>query len=255
VANCSSYLKKQVDLVNPSIVVTLGACALKAVSQIEEHNLLLSSAVRTANRWYGRLLIPLYHPGQRAMIHRSYANQRSDYQFVAEQLKRLGKTSKLSNSNVKTDVLTVAKFIINSKTELSYFALHKLFYLVEFAYAKQHGKRLTKAFFVRQKDGPYCVDLHAEKLRKGIPLIGMQKKKDQIVLRKSQKDFFFSEKEETQLTKEIQDEILLILSKYDDLRDAELKTKVYLTTPMRQILRQEKYGKNLYNSPINLNGL
>ena len=42
IANCSLYLKQQVDLVNPKIIVSLGANALKALSLIEQHELSLS---------------------------------------------------------------------------------------------------------------------------------------------------------------------------------------------------------------------
>ena len=89
IKNCSNYLKRQIDLINPKIVVTLGLNALKATKLIENHDLSLSTDIRTKNFWYKRILIPVYHPGQRAMIHRSMANQRSDYQFIAETIKNL----------------------------------------------------------------------------------------------------------------------------------------------------------------------
>lgn len=88
-ANCLPFLKRQIQLVNPKIVVSLGNTALRSLGSIEPHNLTLSQHVRTVHRWFGRLLIPLYHPGQRAMIHRDLAIQRSDYQFVSEQWSRL----------------------------------------------------------------------------------------------------------------------------------------------------------------------
>ena len=90
IKNCAAFLSRQITLVNPLFIATLGAVALRALALIEPHDLELKSAVRTANNWYGRTLIPLYHPGQRAMVHRSFANQRSDYQFLADNLKRGG---------------------------------------------------------------------------------------------------------------------------------------------------------------------
>jgi len=75
--NCSSFLREQIRLIDPQIVVTLGSSALRATSAIERHALSLAADVRTARAWFGRLLIPLYHPGQRAMVHRSAANQGS----------------------------------------------------------------------------------------------------------------------------------------------------------------------------------
>jgi uracil-DNA glycosylase family 4 len=254
IENCSGYLRQQIDLISPKIVVTLGGCALRAVSLVESHKLSLSGAVRTANRWYGRILIPLYHPGQRAMIHRSFANQRSDYQFVAEQLKRGGAVIRMNHGKTKTDVAIVANAIIGASLGISYFALHKLFYLIELAHVKQHGQQLTRAFFIRQKDGPYCVDLHPHKLRKALPHVEFKMKRGQFLVRSSQPDLFgISQESDEGLSKKVWEEILQTLSKYRGLRDSELKTKVYLTTPMRRILREERSGKvNLYNSPIDL---
>jgi hypothetical protein len=41
------------------------------------------------------------------------------------------------------------------------------------------------------------------------------------------------------------------VQRYGDKNDAELKTAVYLTAPMRFLLRREQSAKsNLYNSPI-----
>ncbi len=254
IANCSSYLKQQIDLINPKIVVALGANALKALSLVYPHNFTLSDSVRTANSWYGRKLIPLYHPGQRAMIHRSFANQRSDYQFVAEQLRRLGAGTKVIHGKTKADVAAVVDVIVSSHQELSYFALHKLFYLVELAHIKLYGERLTKAFFIRQKDGPYCVDLHPQKLRKILPYLEFQDKRGLLLLSSARQNLLpISEKVGDALPKEVRDNILRILSGYCGLEDSKLKTKVYLTSPMRKILREEKNsGVNLYNSPIDL---
>src|SRR5207302_6332328 len=82
--NCSSFLREQIELIDPRIVVTLGSSALRATSSIDRHALSLAADVRTAHPWFGRLLIPIYHQGQRAMVHRRDANQRSEYQFVEE---------------------------------------------------------------------------------------------------------------------------------------------------------------------------
>ncbi len=90
-ANCQAFLKRQIVLVNPKIVIALGAKAIRALACIEPHRLSLNQHVRTIHTWFGRQLILLYHPGQRAMIHRSFENQRLDYQFVAKQQRQLGR--------------------------------------------------------------------------------------------------------------------------------------------------------------------
>src|SRR5579859_4948153 len=170
VENCANFLKRQIDLVQPDVIVTLGATALKATALVERHNLTLTLAVRTSRQWYGRTLIPVYHPGQRAMVHRSFANQLADYQFIVETLRRANAKRKTSSLRMfSPKVAAVVDCITSRKPQLSYFALHKLFYLVEVEAHKQLGERITNSYIIRQKDGPYCVDLHIAKLRRTCP--------------------------------------------------------------------------------------
>lgn len=249
VHNCSDYLKQQIELVNPRIVVTLGSVALDALNNIAKHNLHLTKHVRSAHSWYGRKLIPLYHPGARAMVHRSMANQRSDYQFVSDQLRRLDKTAKVSGVT-KKPVALIAREIIRKRGIVSYFGLHKLLFLVECEAWKRLGHQVTSAFFLRQKDGPYCTDLHLAKLQKALPDLVVSKDSDsRISLRFRQIDLFNVD------PKELPEEILGVVSDVVEatasLSDTELKTRVYLTMPMRSMLRLERTQLiNLYNSPI-----
>lgn len=94
VASCAPLLRETVEILGPSIVVTLGAVALKTYGGLEAHLFSLRDQMRTNNPWMHRPLIPAYYPGQQAMVHRSLANQLSDYQFVAEALRRLKKPRK-----------------------------------------------------------------------------------------------------------------------------------------------------------------
>ena len=85
IGKCSRFLKSQIELVNPKIVATLGKVALKALKSIEPHGLNLKTAVRTAKRWNGRWLIPMYHPSPQVInIHRDFATQEEDYRFLSE---------------------------------------------------------------------------------------------------------------------------------------------------------------------------
>lgn len=247
--NCSEYLKQQLDLLNPRIVVTLGSVALDALNNIAKHHLRLTEHVRTVHAWYGRKLIPLYHPGARAMVHRSMANQRSDYQFAAEQLQRLDKTRREVSGGTKRPVAIVAKEIIRKKGLVSYFGLHKLLFLVECEAWSKLGHQLTGAFFLRQKDGPYCTDLHLLKLRKALPGLIVSDIHDRLVLRLPPHGMF--DELPNELPADIQQIIGDVIESSATLSDAELKTKVYLTKPMRSMLRIEKTRLiNLYNSPI-----
>src|SRR2546429_2183081 len=44
VANCSAFLKRTIELVNPQVIVTLGAVALDALKRIHYHELTLKEA-------------------------------------------------------------------------------------------------------------------------------------------------------------------------------------------------------------------
>ncbi len=76
---CRGLLARQLAIVDPPIVVPLGAVALAALDALTAHGLRLREAVGCAQPWQGRLLFPLYHPGPRAQLHRSTADQRADF--------------------------------------------------------------------------------------------------------------------------------------------------------------------------------
>src|SRR5215208_6537863 len=57
IANCRSHLVRLLELLDPPLVVTLGAVALKAVAAIEYHGLVLRRDVNRAVRWRGRYLV------------------------------------------------------------------------------------------------------------------------------------------------------------------------------------------------------
>lgn len=251
IARCSNFLRQQIDLINPAIVVTLGANALKATSLIEEHTLLVRETVRTSNMWYGRQLIPLYHPGQRAMIHRSFANQRSDYQFVADEMKRLGLKKREVRGSTKDSVTNVIKIILRMEHEFSYFALHKILYLLEWSYMQEVGSRLTGAYFIRQKDGPYCTDLHLTKLKNAIPDLQIRRNGIGMYVHLSEDDLFGKNEHVLNVDSEISQFVENKLKEFAGKSDAVLKTRAYLTKPMKEILRKEKKSStNMYNAPI-----
>ncbi len=78
-SNCAGWLSAQMRLVNPPVVATLGATALKALARIESHRIQLREAVAQPQRWAGRLLVPLYHPSPRAGLSRAYDQQEEDF--------------------------------------------------------------------------------------------------------------------------------------------------------------------------------
>jgi DNA polymerase len=89
--NCSTFLHRQIEVINPRVIVTLGAVSLDALRRIEYHELSLKEAAGNIHDWNGRLLVPVYHPSPQVLAsHRREAAQLLDYQTVARALKRAG---------------------------------------------------------------------------------------------------------------------------------------------------------------------
>ena len=83
ISNCSSLLRRTIELVNPLVVVSLGRVSLKALALVYEHNLELRASVGRLVPWYGRWLGVLYHPGPRTAVHRPWRKQLQDAQTIA----------------------------------------------------------------------------------------------------------------------------------------------------------------------------
>lgn len=82
IASCAHWLKAQVDLVDPALVVTLGNVALSAARLIEPHGLALRRDVGRRCSWYGRTLLPLYHPSARTSARRPFSQQAEDWKTL-----------------------------------------------------------------------------------------------------------------------------------------------------------------------------
>jgi uracil-DNA glycosylase family 4 len=90
--NCSDFLRRQIELVDPRVVVTLGAVALAALKSIEYHELTLKEAAGKIHEWGGRLLVPLYHPSPQVLAsHRREEAQLRDYRALFQALRRAQK--------------------------------------------------------------------------------------------------------------------------------------------------------------------
>src|SRR5688500_12754199 len=62
IRNCSTYLKRVVDLIRPPVIATLGGVALEALSLIAYHEFKLKSHAGQVLNWNAAKLLPLYHP-------------------------------------------------------------------------------------------------------------------------------------------------------------------------------------------------
>ena len=83
-ASCREHLRRTLDLVAAPVVASLGAVALRQLDAIEPHGLVLSRDVGRPAGWRGRLLVPLYHPGPRAQVHRPFGRQIEDFTRLME---------------------------------------------------------------------------------------------------------------------------------------------------------------------------
>ena len=82
--NCSDFLRRTVQLVDPAVIVTLGSVALDALKVIEQHSLTLKESSAQIHRWNQRILVPIYHPSPQVLAsHRREAEQLNDYKVVA----------------------------------------------------------------------------------------------------------------------------------------------------------------------------
>lgn len=78
-SNCSGHLEATIAIVQPQYVIALGAVALRALRHVAAHDLVLSRDVGCPHHWHGRVLVPLYHPGPRARLHRPMQSQIEDF--------------------------------------------------------------------------------------------------------------------------------------------------------------------------------
>ena len=82
-ANCSSFLRRTIELIDPRVIVTLGSVALEALKRIQYHELNLKTAAAQVHSWNDRVLVPIYHPSPQVLAsHRREAEQLRDYAVV-----------------------------------------------------------------------------------------------------------------------------------------------------------------------------
>src|SRR5918994_2625192 len=89
-ANCSSFLRRTIEVVDPRVIVTLGSVALEALKRIQYHELSLKESASEVHSWNDRVLVPIYHPSPQVLAsHRREAEQLADYQVVSRGLAQI----------------------------------------------------------------------------------------------------------------------------------------------------------------------
>lgn len=84
IRNCSDFLRRTIEVLNPPIVATLGAVALDALKLIAPHEYKLKQSAAQVLEWNARKLVPLYHSSPQVLITvRPFARQLEDFQTLA----------------------------------------------------------------------------------------------------------------------------------------------------------------------------
>ena len=88
VLNCRAFLQRTIELLQPPVVATVGAVALKAIEPfINHHRLKLAETAGTVIDGPGFRLVPLYHPSPRVLnTTRSLDQQRKDFALIGRLL-------------------------------------------------------------------------------------------------------------------------------------------------------------------------
>ena len=90
VRNCSAFLSRTIELIDPRVIVTLGGAALDALKLLHYHEFNLRDDAARIRKWNGRLLVPLYHPSPQVLItSRREEAQLRDYQVVQRAIQRI----------------------------------------------------------------------------------------------------------------------------------------------------------------------
>lgn len=253
IENCSYFLKMTLELINPDIIVTLGAKALDALKCIKKHDFVLRDCVAKKLAWNNRYIFPLYHMGPRATIHRGIIKQRRDFivlSHIIDPIKGIknqpNKKRSISNQNVNLDnrlLDMIMEIVVELKT-VSYFKLTKLLYLIDYNHYKDFGNSISGSIYLRMQDGPWIPTLKNIASEYGTELFAKTFDKRKLFLS------YISNKYASGLTNEQRQYILSIVQKYANSSDAAIKISTYRTEPMRYILEQEKIGRNMSKIPI-----
>lgn len=253
IANCSAYLKMAIVLVKPEIIVTLGATALRALEGVSPHGIKLRDGVAQMVPWMKFRLFPLYHPAPRATIHRSLAKQRSDFVRLAKlvdpnkgliERKPRRKAPVAALPAQATSLHEVARAILSLGGRMTYFKLTKLLYLVDLAALHTFGHLIASDVYLRQVDGPWpprlrdalsAMDGHEVRfLARRVPGVAPGP----------------SPRWEVELDVDVLDLIAEVFEKHGHLSNSRIKNAVYLTEPMRFVLKEENKGKDMRNKPV-----
>jgi len=256
VTNCATYLEMTIELVQPQVIVTLGLKALEALKNIFPHNFRLKEHAGLSLFWNNKILVPLYHPGPRARVHRSYAKQTADFISLAklvDPIKGIERKTTPRKRKIKTSspfekpskFQELINLCVRTLGKMTYFKLTKLLYLVDLTAIERLGRTLSGQIYLRQQEGPWPPQLkNAISLLDGREVALSFRGRIPIVEPGSSPRF-----DENFNDKEL-DVVLDVLNKYGRMDNREIKIATYRTPPMQYVLKQEKSGRDMRKVPI-----
>lgn len=254
--NCNIFLEMTINLIQPEVIVTLGTVALEALNRISAHNIKLIESVGEKESWNGKVLIPLYHTGPLAAIHRSIPKQRADFiklakivhpinGVVTDKSKKNKPSSLVSLKNLNSSFNQCISIIVQSLGEIPYFKLTKLLYFIDLFSLNRLGNSITGELYLRQQEGPWPPKLtEAVKALNGYEVIFKNNKNVLSVCPgKTSRLEINLEDEKLEIIREV-------ISKYGNMSSSSIKIAAYRSLPMRYILEEEKKGKDMRKVPV-----
>ncbi len=254
IANCSVYLEMVIELISPDVIVTLGRVALSALELIAPHGISLREGVAKRFPWRNSLIFPLYHPGPRAMMHRSLAKQKADFMLLSRIVhptrglseRKKGKETLPWLISNKTPIMhRVVRVLLELGGEMTYFKITKLMYLVDLRCIQRFGCTVASPIYLRQAEGPW-----PPKLKECLD--GMDGY--EVRVNYSRRAPIVAPGPSPRFQPFLDDNVIEVISEvldtYGSMSNSEIKTAVYLTDPMRYILESERRGKKMLNRPV-----
>lgn len=257
IKNCSIYLNMTINLIQPQFIITLGRVALTALNFIYPHSYILNHSVAVPFSWNQFTLFPMYHPGPRALIHRSFEKQKSDYKLLTTLLvngpldvKKKGKNISETNSQFEFSdeidrVKSLIIYFIKKLDNISFFKATKLLYLLDYKSISSFGFSFSGATYLRQVEGPWLPKLKDIVNTLNGNQISLYFLKNKPFIKKLNTDIELLEISTIQ--KQFLDDFL---SEYGKLSDRGLKIAAYRTGPMQYILEKEKKNIKMLNKIV-----
>ena len=248
--NCSYYLNMVLELIHPSIVVTLGIKALDALNNIEKHSYVLKKNVGTLLPWNGTYVFPLYHMSPRATLHRSLTQQRTDFialshevsPFTGLKKQKALKQDRQFDVSRQSKLAAMVEYIVMRCKEISFFKLTKLLYLIDYSHLTNFGSMISDSIYLRMQAGPWIPYLKNVVQESNYIRTTQKGGKPYMISIATVSHFDLSDIE--------RETIDMCIEKYKDRSDAQMRTAAYLTPPMRYIMKQERSGKSMLKTPV-----